>query len=112
MGADIERGQETWPRLRDVVQEQRPRAPPLQQPGTPPPPAQRRYSPRKTLLGRAWGGNRACEREGQREALYLRRSRDGRLHSGESGQRFPGVSSSTDSMRLSFCLSPEEGPDS
>lgn len=46
------------------------------------------------------------------EALYLRRSRDGRLHSGESGQRFPGVSSSTDSMRLSFCLSPEEGPDS
>lgn len=46
------------------------------------------------------------------EALYRRRSRDGRLHSGESGQRFPGVSSSTGSMRLSFCLSPEGRPDS
>lgn len=46
------------------------------------------------------------------EALYRRRSKDGRQHSGESGQRFPGASSSTGSMRLSFCFSPEGGPDS
>lgn len=46
------------------------------------------------------------------EALYRRRSSDKRLDSGESGQKCPGVSSSTGSMRLSFCLSPEGRPDS
>lgn len=96
MGADIERGQKPG-RVCEMWSRSNVSSPSAQQPGTPPPPAQRRgWQPQEDLLTGAGRETGARWREGQRGgAVFAGAPGTGGCTLGESGQRFPGVSSST-----------------